>query len=149
MVSPSVLTAQREHLLAKAVAVILSGAMQIDYHGVKPPDLDTPLIELETDDDGVVDLYNDCRLRSATFDAEGLTFDFAAADGATIRLQFRGLERLRVEQPPDWVPQEADQIDHLLIRREGPWPALSSTPADCGTSSMERALALARSLSSL
>jgi hypothetical protein len=134
---------------AKAAAVILSGAMQIDYHGVKPPDLDTPLIELETDDDGVVDLYNDCRLRAATFDAEGLTFDFAAADGATIRLQFRGLERLRVEQPPDWVPQEAGQIDHLLIRREGPWPCFEFKAGGLRYEFDAAVVALARSLPSL
>ncbi len=100
---------------------MLRGAMTIDYHGVKPPDLDTPLIEFETDN-GLVDLYNDYSLRAATFDAEGLAFDFAGANSASVRLQFREVKRLRVEQPADWMPREADQIDHLLIRAEGPWP---------------------------
>jgi len=95
--------------------------MRIDYHGVKPPELDTPLMDFETDDGGVVDLYNDCDLRGATFDANGLSFDFVAADGAAVQLQFRGIQRLKVDQPSDWVSQEAGQIDHLLIRSHGPW----------------------------
>lgn len=96
--------------------------MQIKYQGLTPPDLDTPLIEFETDDGCVVDHYNEWSLRSATFDADGLVFEFAGPDRGSLQLRFGGVQRLQVEQPPDWVPQQADQIDHLLIRREGPWP---------------------------
>jgi hypothetical protein len=28
-------------------------------------------------------------------------------------------------QPPDWDVREAAQIDHLLIRHDGPWPRIS------------------------
>jgi len=96
--------------------------MHVDFHGMKLPAPDTPLIEFETDDGEVVDLYNNCRLRATTFDADGLTFEFAGADSATIRLCFREVQRLQVQQPLDWMVQEATQIDHLLIRSEGAWP---------------------------
>src|SRR3954452_2979688 len=79
--------------------------MHVAFHGIKPPALDTPLIEFETDDGELVDLYNDCTLRATTFDADGLMFEFVASDGATIRLRFRGVRRLEVEQSLDWVIQ--------------------------------------------
>jgi len=69
--------------------------MHVDFHGMKLPAPDTPLIEFETDDGEVVDLYNNCRLRATTFDADGLTFEFAGADSATIRLCFREVQRLQ------------------------------------------------------
>lgn len=92
------------------------------YAGTRPPELDVPLIELETPDGRIVDLYNECSLRAVVFDRMGLAFEFAEFTGSTIRLLFSEVRGLRVEQPEDWMPQEADQIDHLLIRREGPFP---------------------------
>ena len=74
--------------------------MPIEYHGMKPLDLNTPVIEVETDDGRVLDLYNDFGLLSATFDAEGLVFDFGASDGVSVRLRFHDVAGLRVEQPP-------------------------------------------------
>jgi hypothetical protein len=65
--------------------VMLRPPMLIDFHGVKPPELDVPLIDFETDDGAVVDLYNDYRLRGATFEAGGLTFEFTTADKADVR----------------------------------------------------------------
>jgi hypothetical protein len=94
----------------------------IGYLGVKPPPLEVPLIELETEDGAIVDLYNDCSLSAVVFDRAGLTFLFARFDAGGVRVAFEGVRELRVEQPHDWVPEEATQIDHLLIRRKGPWP---------------------------
>ena len=96
----------------------------IAFTGLKPPDFDVPLIELEPTEGGVVDLYNDCRLVAAVLKGSQLGFDFLTAAGSSVQVLFRGVRGLRVEQPPDWAEGESDQIEHLLIRREGPWPRM-------------------------
>jgi hypothetical protein len=95
---------------------------QIAFTGLKPPDLDVPVIELETREGGSVDLYNECRLLAVVLKGSQLAFDFSTGTGGSVQVLFREVRRLRVEQPPDWAPGESDQIEHLLIRREGPWP---------------------------
>ncbi len=94
----------------------------MNFVGLKPLELNVPLIELETSAGEVVDLYNENWLRSAIINADGLTFEFTSSqgDGRGTLVRFAGLRNLRVEQPPDWVPEESSQIDHLLI--PGPWP---------------------------
>ena len=94
----------------------------MDYVGVKPPQLNVPLIELETNDGKIVDLYNDASLRVVVLDERGLAFEFTSNRSSTIVVRFCAIRNLRVEQPPDWAPQESTQIEHLLIREEGPWP---------------------------
>lgn len=94
----------------------------ITFNGLKPPDLDVPVIELEATEGGVVDLYNECRLISVVFKGSQLCFDFLTRTSSSVRVLFRGVRGLRVEQPSDWAEGEADQIEHLLIRGEGPWP---------------------------
>jgi hypothetical protein len=96
----------------------------IAFTGVKPPDLDAPLIELEAAEGGVVDLYNECRLVAVVLNGSRLGFDFLTRTGSSVGVLFRGIRGLRIEQPPDWAPGEAEQIEHLLIRREGPWPGV-------------------------
>jgi hypothetical protein len=104
------------------VADLHCGVSHIAFTGAKPPDLDVPLIELEATGGGVVDLYNECRLTTVVLEGSQLGFDFLTLTGSSVRVLFREISRLRVEQPPDWDPREADQIEHLLIRREGAWP---------------------------
>ena len=84
--------------------------------------MDVPLIELETADGEVVDLYNENSLRAAVIDVDGLAFEFGSDKSSVIVVRFRAPRNLRVEQPSDWAPEEASQIEHLLIRRIGPWP---------------------------
>lgn len=89
---------------------------------MKPPQRDTPLIEVETIDGRVVDLYNEYRLRSTVMRGDELIFEFAAEDSAvTSLLRFFKVRELSVLQPEDWALEEADQIEHLLVRRTGPW----------------------------
>ena len=103
------------------------------FVGLKPLEMDKPLIEFETTAGEVLDLYNEHDLRSAVLDADGLAFEFVStvsesfvpSHSHVVVLRFRGIRNLRVEQPSDWAPQEADQIEDLLIRRTiGPWPQL-------------------------
>lgn len=92
------------------------------FEGVRAPALDAPLIELETPEGELVDLYNECLLESVALRGDVLVFAFVSvAEGTPIVLRFERVRDLRVLQPQDWVPQEASQIDHLLIRSEGPW----------------------------
>ena len=48
------------------------------FHGVKSPALDIPLIELETPQGDLVDLYNDYHLQSVVLRGDQLTFGFAS-----------------------------------------------------------------------
>jgi hypothetical protein len=71
---------------------------------------------------GSVDLYNECRLLAVVLKGSQIAFDFSTGTGGSVQVLFREIRGLRVEQPRDWAPGESDQIEHLLIRREGPWP---------------------------
>lgn len=86
--------------------------------------MDVPLIELETIAGEVVDLYNEYSLRAAVLDADGLAFEFISDNSRVAVVRFCAIRSLRVEQPSDWAPEEASQIEHLLIRRTGPWPRI-------------------------
>jgi hypothetical protein len=94
----------------------------VKFVGLKPPEMDVPLIELETTAGEVLDLYNENSLRAVVFDADGLAFEFISDKARLTVLRFRAIRKLRVAQPPDWAPEESSQIEHLLIRRMGPWP---------------------------
>jgi hypothetical protein len=102
--------------------------MTVDFVGLRPPAMDVPVIELEPHSGRFVDLYNDCDLRAVVFISDRLAFEFLpnksrlAEESRSIVVLFRGIQNLRVEQPHDWAPEESSQIDHLLIRRPGPWP---------------------------
>lgn len=96
--------------------------MSIGFAGVKPPDFDVPVIELETPGGSSVDLYNECSLMTVVLEKSQLAFEFSTLSGRRVRLLFCEVRGLGVEQPRDWVSDEWDQIEHLLIRREGPWP---------------------------
>jgi hypothetical protein len=97
----------------------------MDFVGLKPPEMDVPLIELETSDGEVVDLYNENSLRAVVLDKDGLTFEFISDKSRRIVVRFRAIRNLRVEQPSDWAPEESAQIEHLLIRKDGPWPRVA------------------------
>ena len=53
------------------------------FHGVKSPALDIPLIELETPQGDLVDLYNDYHLQSVVLRGDQLTFGFASVTAGT------------------------------------------------------------------
>jgi hypothetical protein len=97
----------------------------MQYVGVVPPATNVPLIELQTLDGKVIDLYNESRLRGALLDDEGLTFEFASSTYGRVLVRFRAIRNLRLTQPPDWVIEESEQIEHLLFRDEGPWPRVA------------------------
>jgi hypothetical protein len=98
------------------------GHRVIQFRGMQVPGFNLPLIELETVDGEVIDLYNDCHLVSVGWSADALAFVFTAvADGRSVSVTFEGVRHLSVVQPDDWVAQESTQIDHLLIRPDGPW----------------------------
>ena len=94
----------------------------MNFVGLKPPEMDVPLIELETTIGEVVDLYNENSLHAVIVDHDGLAFNFVSDESRQAVVRFRGIRNLRVEQPSDWAPEEASQIEHLLIRNVGPWP---------------------------
>jgi hypothetical protein len=95
------------------------------FQGIKAPVLNTPLIELETLEGTLIDLYNDCQFESVALRGDELAFTFLTeTEAALIVVGFEGVRHLRVVQSEDWAPQEAIQIDHLLIRPEGPWPGV-------------------------
>lgn len=97
----------------------------MDYVGVKPPERNVPLIELEASDGEIVDLYNESTLRSVVLDERGLAFKFTTGKSGDVVVRFSAIRNLRVEQPSDWAPEESEQIEHLLIRDEGPWPRVA------------------------
>ena len=97
------------------------------FFGMKEPDFDVPLIEIETVEGQVVDLYNESDLRSVVRRGDELVFEFDPADGygsLSTMLRFIGVRELRIAQPEDWHPGEGDQIEHLLVRRPGHWPRI-------------------------
>lgn len=95
------------------------------FFGIREPQKDVPLIEVERSDGKVVDLYNECWLRSVVVCGDELSFNFVTADPTeTTRLRFLEFRDLRVEQPDDWAKAEGDQIEHLLVRSSGPWPRI-------------------------
>ena len=94
----------------------------MNFVGLKTPAMDVPLIELETTAGEVLDLYNENSLRAAVLDADGLAFEFVSDKARLTVVRFRAIRNLRVEQPWDWAPEESSQIEHLLIRKIGPWP---------------------------
>ncbi len=97
----------------------------VKFSGMKDLQRDVPLIELETSDGRVVDLYNDFWLRSGVIRGDELAFEFVAADPTmTVLVRFIGVRGLHVLQPHDWAEGEAEQIEDLLIRRSGPWPGV-------------------------
>jgi hypothetical protein len=98
--------------------------MNISFDGIVPPAMDTPLIELEAVDGSQLDFYNEGWLQSVTIENGGLIFSFRMSDDARVSLRFGSIRNLKVIQPLDWVPQEADQIEHLLIRQEGQSPRI-------------------------
>lgn len=94
------------------------------FVGMREPRLDSPFIEVEATDGRIVDLYNESNLRSVTRRGDELAFAFEAADGYGLLdavLRFVEVRDLRVDQPEDWDPMESDQIENLMIRKEGPW----------------------------
>lgn len=96
--------------------------MSISFVGIVAPPLNTPLIDFEMPDGSSLDLYNDAWLRSAVIEQGTLTFVFEATDGSDVVVRFGAVRNLRATQPEDWVPEEADQIDHLLVRPDGQRP---------------------------
>ncbi len=91
------------------------------FSGLKAPQMDVPLIELETTGGQVVDLYNDCSLRSTVIRADELAFEFVSTGPTVTVVRFVEVRQLRVVQPVDWAQGEASQIEHLLVRTRGPW----------------------------
>ncbi len=93
------------------------------FTGMRDPQPDVPLIEIETTDGRVVDLYNEQYLRSVVRRGDELAFEFDSWPDRASRtaLRFLGVRDLQINQPEDWHPGEAEQIEHLLVRREGPW----------------------------
>jgi hypothetical protein len=97
-------------------------AFDMRFIGIREPDEDVPLIEVERSDGTVVDLYNENWLRSVVVCGDELTFNFVKADPVnTTSLRFLGFRNLRVVQPRGWAEGEADQMEHLLFRSSGPW----------------------------
>ena len=95
------------------------------FDGLRCPPLDTPLIELETVNGEIVDLYNDHALNCVVLAVDVLSFVFTwiSKDAPTV-IRFSGVRNYCVRQPEDWEPQESDQIDHLLIRPQGQRPGV-------------------------
>lgn len=94
------------------------------FKGMRQPEMDDPFIEIETPEGQIVDLYNESDLQSVTRSGDELVFEFRAAEGfgaLNAVLRFLGVRDLRVVQPEDWHPMEANQIVDLMIRRAGPW----------------------------
>jgi len=99
-----------------------SADFDVKFSGIREPQTDVPIIEIERSDGHVVDLYNEHWLRSVVVCGDEISFEFVAADPAEItRLRFLEFRNLRVIQPDDWAKGEADQIEHLLVRSSGPW----------------------------
>lgn len=91
------------------------------YDGLKPPERNVPLIEVEALNGEVIDFYNESRLKAVVLNEDGVTFRFGWRESKVV-LVFSQIRNLRVEQPADWAPEEIAQIEHLLIRDDGPWP---------------------------
>ncbi len=102
------------------------------FQGLKAPQLNVPLIELESPEGKFTDLYNEHELVSVELSGGALTFSFVSVyDPSSSVVQFQGVRNLRVTQPEDWALGEADQIERLLIRPDGPWPAVTFKAGGC------------------
>lgn len=95
----------------------------MEFIGLKPLAFNAPSIEIETPAGEIIDLYNESTLRRVVLDGWGLRFAFTSDldDARHFVVGFRDIRDLRVMQPSDWAPEEAEQIEDLLLRPEGPW----------------------------
>lgn len=91
------------------------------FEGLSPVARNVPVIEIEAGGEAI-DLYNRCSFEEVTLAGEALTFRFRSETDQEIALKFGSVRRLTVSQPGDWDPREATQIEHLLLRDQGPWP---------------------------
>ena len=98
---------------------------ELQFAGLAPWRAGDGVIEVEIDGVGF-DLHN-----VATFtgwrwlppDRLRLGWDVGEA-GRQVELEFAGVRELRVEQPGDWVPAEADGFEHVMWSRPtSPSPA--------------------------
>lgn len=95
----------------------------MNFEGLLPLAEDQPLIEIEINGWGCVDLYNEHHLQPVVIDGDSLRFPFVhRRDGSRVMLTFLGVRNLSLTRPPDWHPREACQIDHLQVRPEGREP---------------------------
>lgn len=107
---------------ASSIAHFEIEADDMRFSGMRDPKMDQPLIEVETLDGEVVDLYNENYLRAVVRRGDELVYEFDAADGSTATvLRFLEVRDLSVVQPEDWHPEEARQIEDFMIRKPGPW----------------------------
>lgn len=89
---------------------------------MRAPELDVPVVEIESLDGEIVDLYNEFDLVSATLSGDVLSFHFVEVIKKTpICVEFQGVRMLSVIQGNDWVTEEGLQIEHLLVRSSGPY----------------------------
>lgn len=94
----------------------------MEYVALQPLAHNVPLIEIQPEAGGALDLYNRHRLAEVVLAQASLTFGFEEVDtGDRVRLEFGEVRNLLLTQPDDWDPREADQIDHLLVRPPGEW----------------------------
>lgn len=100
----------------------------MDYLGIRPPQTNVPLIELDAIDGESVDLYNEASLSKVCLDERSLAFEFLAADESRVVVRFHSVRDLRVGQAQGWDPREFLHLDHILIREEGPWPQVVVKP---------------------
>lgn len=112
------------------------GGDDVNFVGLKPLEVDVPLIELETSTGEVLDLYNDHSLRATVLDADGLAFEFVSSRSGVSVVRFHAIRNLRVEQPADWAPEESSQIGTFSFGRAVPGPATYSRRVALNTSSI-------------
>lgn len=94
----------------------------MELRGLSAPLLNVPLIELRALDGEVIDLYNESYLESVELSGDALAFSFRSIPpGRVFAVTFEGVTDLLVVEPEDWVEEEGHQIDHLLVRPDGPW----------------------------
>ena len=103
-------------------ATIFAEAFEVKFSGMRDPQMNVPLIEVETLDGQLVDLYNENYLRCVVRRGDELVFEFDSTDRSmSTVLRFLGVRDLCVVQPEDWHPMEADQIHDYMVRTPGPW----------------------------
>lgn len=104
----------------------------IKYEGLRPPEIDVPVIDLESVEGTMVDLYNDHTLTSVSLMDDVLLFSFRSViKTESSAVTFKEVRDLRVVQPEGWVVDEADQIDHLLVRSDGHGSVIASKQRTC------------------